>query len=133
MPVRPLDQAQLSIGPYVDDIVQIVHESHSHFVSVCGSILHSLEAGTKASVMRDLIIVRLRAWCDDTLGVHFFRQGNLCWIGFKNNWIARVKLLDDRFGVGVSPTGASDQYNRMICPRAFKTISLKMEKLLFFT
>jgi len=112
MPVRPLSEAQQVIGPHTADIVSIVEQAHNEFIGVCGSILHALEQRTKAGLVRDLIVDRMRAWADRTAGVQFFREGNLCWVGFKNNWIARVKLLDDRFTVGVSPTEASAQYNR---------------------
>lgn len=127
MPVRPIDAAQAVIGPYVADIVAIVEASHREYIGTCGGILHALEQRTKAGLVRDLIVERLRAWADASDGVQFFREGNLSWVGFRNNWIARVKLLDDRFAVGVSPTEASDQYNRNNLPESIERALLEDE------
>lgn len=127
MPVRPMGAAQAVIGPYIADIVAIVEASHREYIGTCGSILHALEQRTKAGLVRDLIVERLRAWADATDGVQFFREGNLSWVGFRNNWIARVKLLDDRFAVGVSPTEASDRYNRNDPPQSIERALLEDE------
>jgi hypothetical protein len=120
MPFRPLDEAQAVIGAHRTSLVGIVDECHRDFIRVCGSLLHTLEGGTKAGIVRDLIVGKLRAWADATPGVQFFREGNLSWVGFHNNWIARVKMLDDRFHVGVSPTEASDQYDRNSVPESVR-------------
>ncbi|MDB5652468.1 MAG: hypothetical protein JWQ94_81 [Tardiphaga sp.] len=120
MAVRPIFAAQHVIGPHAADIVAIVEDAHRQYIGTCREILHSLEQRTKAGLVRDLIVDRLRGWADATAGVQFFRQGNLSWIGFDSNWIARVKLLDDKFAVGVSPTEASDQYNRNNLPASIE-------------
>jgi hypothetical protein len=78
-------------------------------------------------MISNLIVSKLRAWADSTSGVQFVKDGNLRWIGFKNNWIVRVKMLDDRNFVGVSPTDASDQYNRNTIPESIKTHLLEDE------
>lgn len=131
MPVRPINEAQTVIGPYVNDVVLIIGSAHSDYISVFGSHLHILEARTKASIVRDFIVDKLRKWADKTDGVQFFKNGNLCWFGFQNNWILRVKLLDDCFFVSVSPTEASQTYNRNEIPDNIRDSLLDEEEATF--
>ena len=127
MPFRPLAEAQIVIETHTASLVAIIEDCHREYIRVCGSILHILEGGTKAGIVRDLIVGKLRGWADSTPGVQFFQKGNLSWVGFENSWIARVKMLDDRFHVGVSPTEASDQYNRNTIPDSVQGTLLEGE------
>lgn len=60
----------------------------------------------------------MRCWADKTNGVQYSQVGNLKWFGFQNHWICRIKHIDDRYLVGVSPTDASDEYDRNKVPEA---------------
>ncbi len=121
MPIRPLADAQKVFDPHAEKLIEVVETVYANILKTCASILHSLEDGTKAAMVSNLIVSELRAWADKTDGVEFLKQGNLRWLGFKNNWIVRVKMLNDRDVVGVSPTEASDQYNRNTIPDSIKT------------
>lgn len=111
MPIRTEDQAKVELEPHFMALRELVAEAHADFREQCRNIAHVLELGTRAAIYRDLIVRKLRAYCDVTTGAQFLRKDQLCLVGLENNWLVRVKRLRNGFAVGVSPTLASEQYD----------------------
>jgi len=120
MPFRPIDQATLDLQPYFEDIVRHMDEAHAFFLEEARKLAPHLGAGTKAAVIRDLIIRRMREFCEERAGAQLIKKGNLAVIGLLNNWVVRVKQLRGDFTVAVSPTGASHEYDRNEVPESLK-------------
>jgi hypothetical protein len=118
MPVRPIEQARIVFAKHVNDVLVRVRSAHDRYLDRAGPVLSYLETRTKRGMVRDLIVDELRSWSDLAPGVQYFRSGNLTWFGFENNWIVRVKYVDDGFGVRVSPTEDSRAYNRNEIPES---------------
>ncbi len=116
MPIRPIADAEVIFAPFIDSLIECVNDGYDEVYERCGGGLVLFETRTKRSMFRDAIIRQLRKWADDTPGVHFFERGQLKWVGFSNQWIVRVKSIDDRNSVAVSPTEASAAYDRNIVP-----------------
>lgn len=114
MPTRPIEDAQRDLEHYRDAIVDCVLRAHVEYLTVPG--LHRLTLGCKSDMLSNLIRHYLRVWSETQRGVDFFSNGNLHTFTFGNNWIVRVKKMDDLYRVGVSPTIASDQYDRNEIP-----------------
>lgn len=116
MAVRPIAEAELVFKKHTDRIYVCVQEARSKYLEKFGSGLSHLETGTKRGMMRDLIVEELRTYAEETSGVQFFKSGNLKYFGFDNNWILRVKHIDEKFRVGVSRTIDSRSYNKNVIP-----------------
>ncbi|MEQ9565546.1 MAG: hypothetical protein RLN85_07000, partial [Pseudomonadales bacterium] len=84
-----------------------------------------METRTKRGIVRDLIVEELRSWADRTDGVHFFKNGNLKWLGFESNWIVRVKHSNEKFAVEPSPTNDSRAYDRNEIPDSIAETLMK--------
>lgn len=114
MPIRPLADAQRDLDQYRDKIVECVLQAHDEYLLIPG--LHRFPLGCKADMLSSLIRHYLSRWADEEFGVNVIRRGNLEAFGLGNNWIMRVKKMDDLFRVGVSPTFSSDQYDHNEVP-----------------
>lgn len=124
VPVRSVDQFRADAGTHFADFVAELDAAYAEFLEKTRDIAPRLETGTKASIIRDLAARRMREFCDRTKGAEFIRRGNLGVIGLANNWILRFKKVADGFKVAVSPTGASDQYNRNEVPASLGEVLL---------
>lgn len=111
MPVRPIEQAKADLERYVPALLEQVRLAYGRYMDRMGPALKSLETGTKRAAVRDFIVEQLWNWADQTEGVQAYKRGNLKWIGFENNWLVRVKHLNDADEVAVSPTEDSREYN----------------------
>lgn len=118
MPVRPIADAKEVFEPHVEALIQCVNSGYDNVYERCGPALSIFETRTKRSMFRDAIVRKLLDWADRTNGVHFFEKGQLRWVGFANQWIVRVKAIDERDSVAVSPTVASTDYNRNYIPKS---------------
>lgn len=118
MPIRPIADAQSVFKPHADSLIECVNAGYDEVYERCGGALSMFETRTKRAMFRDAIVRSLRAWADITPGVQFFESGQLKWIGFANQWIVRVKAIDDKSAVAVSPTGASEAYDRNELPES---------------
>ena len=116
MTARPIDEAELVFAKHLSGISECVEAAYKKFIEKFGQGLSLLETVTKHKMVRDLIVGELRTWADKTRGVQYFKNGNLKWFEFENNWIVRVKHVDHNFCVGVSRTEDSRSYNRNIVP-----------------
>lgn len=116
MTVRPIAEAELVFKKHSDGIYACVQEAISKYIIKFGAGLSHLETGTKRGMVRDLIVEELQSYAEKTSGVQFFKKGNLKYFGFDNNWHLKVKHIDERFRVGVSPTRDSRSYNKNIIP-----------------
>ncbi len=116
MPVRPISAAKPVFEKHVNGLLACVHAAYDRYLDGAGAILSAMETRTKRGMVRDLIVEELRSYADRTSGVHYFRNGNLKWLGFENNWIVRVKHIDDKFAVEPSPTRDSRAYDRNEIP-----------------
>ena len=116
MPVRPEADAKEIFSQHTDALIGCVNAGYDEVYERCGAGLSLFETRTKRSMFRDAIVKKLRAWADVTAGVQFFEKGQLKWVGFANQWIVRVKAIDDNSSVAVSPTEASAAYDRNELP-----------------
>jgi len=111
LPVRTLDQAKEDLAPHLTPLGDLMDAAHAEFQRECRGIAHKLDARSRASIYRDLIVRNLREYCDATTGATTHRKGQLTLIGLENNWLLRVKRLRQGFAVAVSPTNASREYD----------------------
>ncbi len=116
MPVRSVDQFKADVGAHFADFVVELDAACAEFLEKTRDIAPRLETRTKAGIVRDLAARRMLEFCGRTKGAEFIRRGNLGVIGLANNWVLRLKKVADGFKVAVSPTGASEQYNRNELP-----------------
>lgn len=121
MPVRPQEHARIDLERHVPEIVDVVNAARDRYLREGAPMLHSLVGRTKCSLMRDLVVDGMRRWANGARGVQYFRAGNLEWFGFDNDWIVRVKHVDHGFSADVSPTVASDLYDRNVVPASIAT------------
>lgn len=116
VPVRSVDQFRADAGAHFEAFGAELDAAYAEFLQETRGIAPRLEARTKAGIIRDLAARRMREFCDRTKGAEFIRKGNLGVIGLANNWVLRLKKVADGFKVAVSPTGASEEYNRNEVP-----------------
>ena len=116
MPIRSIAEAKDVFSQYSDGIHACVIKAREKYFTKFGTGLSHLETSTKRSMMRDLIVDELRAYAEKTSGVQFFKDGNLKCFGFNSEWYLRVKHVDEKFRVGVSPTEDSRSYDRNVVP-----------------
>ncbi|MXO71764.1 hypothetical protein [Alteraurantiacibacter buctensis] len=111
MPIRSAADAEAEIGHHFAGLAQVGREAHAFFQSECRSVAPLMESRTRASLYRDIIVRKLRDYCDGTAGAHLHRKNQLTLIGLESLYALRVKRLAAGFSVGVSPTRASEQYD----------------------
>ncbi|MBF0304444.1 MAG: hypothetical protein HQL41_02165 [Alphaproteobacteria bacterium] len=119
---RSGDDARRDLGPHFPELARLLDEAYREFLEKTREFAHKLETGTKASIIRDLSLRRLREYCDTAPGAHFFKKGNLSLICFNNNWVLRIKQLRSGFKVAVSPTGSSKAYDRNELPTSMASL-----------
>ncbi|WP_232631851.1 hypothetical protein [Methylobacterium sp. Leaf118] len=118
MPVRTLEQAQSDLALHLKPLSDLMDQAHAEFQRECRGIAHKLDARSRASVYRDLIVRNLREYCDDAKGATTHRKGQLMLVGINNKWLLRVKRLRKGFTVAVSPTDASREFDANHVPDA---------------
>jgi hypothetical protein len=126
MPIRPLADAQRDLEQYRDAIVDCVLKAHDAYLKMPG--LHRFSLGCKADMLSCLIRHHLCGWVDGEFGVNVIRRRNLEAFSLGNNWVMRVKKMDDLFHVGVSPTYSSDQYDHNEVPAYMAATLLDEER-----
>jgi hypothetical protein len=114
--IRSIDDAKAQIGHHFDGLQKLGKEVHMDFMRDCRVIAPVMTTRTRASLYRDMFIRKLRDYCDETKGAHFFRKSQLDLICLESRYAMRVKRLTDGFSVGVSPTLASEQYDKNELP-----------------
>jgi hypothetical protein len=119
---RSGDDARRDFGPHFSALARVLDDSYDEFLEKTREFAHKLENGTKASIIRDFSVRRLREYCDSATGAHFFKKGNLSLIGFNNNWVVRIKQLRNGFKVAVSPTDSSRAYDRNELPTSMESL-----------
>lgn len=124
VPVRDVEQFKADAGTHFAAFVAELDAAYAEFLEQTRGIAPRLETRTKASIVRDLAARRMREFCDRTKGAEFIRRGNLGVIGLANNWVLRLKKVADGFKVAVSPTGASEAYNRNEVPASLDSALL---------
>lgn len=115
MPIRSVEDAKAEIGHHFSGLAALGREAHAFFVAECRTVAPFMEPRTRASLYRDIIVRKLRDYCDDTNGAYLYRKNQLTLVGLESQYALRVKRLAAGFSVGVSPTHASQEYdaNRM--------------------
>lgn len=111
MPIRSVEHAQAEIGHHFAGLAALGREAHAFFLTECRTVAPLMESRTRASLYRDIIVRKLRDYCDATEGAHFLRKNQLKLVGLESRYAVRVKRLAVGFAVGVSPTHASQQYD----------------------
>jgi len=111
MPIRSVDDAKGEIGHHFPGLAAVGREAHAFFLAECRTVAPLMESRTRASLYRDIIVRKLRDYCDNTKGAHLHRKNQLTLVGLESRWALRVKRLAVGFSVGVSPTLASEQYD----------------------
>ncbi|MER9890031.1 hypothetical protein NKJ48_31095 [Mesorhizobium sp. M0114] len=107
MPIRTAEDAVTDLRTHLQPLAALMDAAHEEFQRECRMIAHKLDARSRASIYRDLIVRNLREYCDVTAKATTVRKGQLLLVGLENNWILRVKRLRDGYSVAVSPTAAS--------------------------
>ncbi|MBT3069567.1 hypothetical protein KKP04_01610 [Rhodomicrobium sp. Az07] len=111
MPIRTAEDAAADLKLHLRPLATLMDEAHEEFQRECRSIAHKLETGSRASIYRDLIVRKLRGYCDATANATTFRKGQLVLVGLESKWILRVKRLRTGYSVAVGRTVASRQYD----------------------
>lgn len=111
VPIRSAEQAQAEIGHHFAGLAALGSEAHAFFQDKCRALAPIMESRTRASLYRDIILRKLRDYCDTTAGAHLYRKSQLSLVGLESRYALRVKRLAAGFSVGVSPTYASKQYD----------------------
>ena len=124
MVARTRDAFLTEFAPHLPVFADELDAAYVEYREKTRDLAHKLETGTKAGIIRDLAVRRMRELCDRTSGAHFIRRGNLGVVGWANNWLLRPKKLRDGFKVAVSPTTASAAYNRNELPASLVGILL---------
>lgn len=118
MPVRTLEQAKIDLALHLKPLSDLMDRAHAEFQRECRGIAHKLDARSRASIYRDLIVRNLREFCDEAVGATTHRKGQLTLVGINNRWLLRVKRLRKGFTVAVSPTAASREFDANQVPEA---------------
>src|SRR5690606_4160586 len=111
VPIRSVEDAQAEIGHHFAGLAALGREAHTFFLEKCREVAPMMEPRTRASMYRDIIVRKLRDYCDVTDGAHLHRKNQLTLVGLESKYALRVKRLAVGFSVGVSPTYASEQYD----------------------
>jgi hypothetical protein len=111
VPIRTAAQAEAEIGHHFEGLANLGREANAFFLSECRTIAPLMESRTRASLYRDIIVRKLRDYCDSTPGAHLHRKSQLTLVGLESRYALRVKRLAAGFSVGVSPTLASEEYD----------------------
>lgn len=111
MPIRSAEDAEAEIGHHFVGLAAVGREAHALFLAECRTVAPMMESRTRASLYRDIIVRKLRDYCDNTSGAHLHRKNQLTLVGLESRYALRVKRLAVGFSVGVSPTHASEQYD----------------------
>jgi hypothetical protein len=111
LPIRSEADAKKVLGQHFAGLAEVGREAHSYYLSECRTIAPIMEPRTKASLIRDIMVRKLRDYCDKTDGAHLHRKHQLTLVGLESCYVLRVKRLAAGFAVGVSPTQASKQYD----------------------
>jgi hypothetical protein len=74
---RSSDDAKRDFGTHFAELARLLDEAYEEFLEKTREIAHKLETGTKAKIIRDLSVRRLREYCETASGAHFFKKGNL--------------------------------------------------------
>lgn len=111
MAVCSAEDAQTDIGHHFAGLANVGREAHTFFLTECRTVAPLMEPRTRASLYRDIIVRKLRDYCDNTQGAHLHRKNQLTLVGLESRYALRVKRLAMGFAVGVSPTQASEQYD----------------------
>lgn len=111
VPIRSVDEANSEIGHHFAGLAAVGREAHAFFLKECRTVAPFMESRTKASLYRDIIVRKLRDYCDNNTGAHLLRKNQLTLVGLESKFALRVKRLATGFSVGVSPTAASEQYD----------------------
>ena len=119
MAPRSKTDAEAVFQKHYEGLASCVKEGHATYIDRHGSGLAALEAGTKRSMVRDYIVSRLEDLADGgdkSNGLHFVKKGCRSYLGVENKFVIRVKHVDHKFKVGVSPTNDSRCFNRNEVP-----------------
>ena len=111
MAIRSADEANSDLKDHLVPLGRLMDDAHEEFQRECRGLAHKLDVRSRASIYRDLIVRNLRDYCDATPGATTIKKGQLVLVGINNRWVLRVKRLGKGFGVAVSPTAASRQYD----------------------
>lgn len=111
MTTRSMEDASTDIGHHFDGLKGLGGEVHADFMRLCREIAPLMDPRTRASLYRDMFVRKLRDYCDETKGAHFYRKDQLVLVCLESKYTLRVKRLTTGFAVGVSPTLASEQYD----------------------
>lgn len=117
---RSLDDAEADLSQFYQSFVDELDAAFAEFREETRRIAPRLHPRTQAEIIRDLTVRRMREWCDRTGGAEFIAKGQLGVIGLVNNWIVRVKKMNLGFKVAVSPTEASEAYDRNEVPASIE-------------
>lgn len=121
VPYRTLEQAMMDLPPFFEAFAAELDAAHAEFREKGRELLPRLGNSAKASCIRDIAVRRMIEMCDRVPGAHYIQKGQLGVIGLSNNWIVRIKKLRG-FSVSVSPTFASDDYNRNAVPKSLQGV-----------
>jgi hypothetical protein len=109
--IRSAQEAHADIGHHFGALAKLSREVHDDFRRDCRVIAPILNTSTRASIYRQIFLRKLRDYCDETSGAHFYNKSQLFLVGLENKYVFRVKQLRDGFQVAVSPTEASEKYD----------------------
>lgn len=106
MTYRCLEEATEIFAPHQMDLTSIVHDALSEAYEKYGADFHELEAWTKASIIRDKIVARLKLYCEERPSLQPVRNGNASYFGFYSKFLVKVKRFGAGFRVNLPSTTA---------------------------
>ncbi len=111
MPALSHDDGVETFGPHLADLADLTHASIQEFYEKYSQDFHELEGWTKASIIRDKIVTRLKRYCAEPSGLQPIRKGNASYFGFHSKYLVKVKRLGADFSVNLPATASSTLFD----------------------
>jgi hypothetical protein len=103
--IRPKHLAEQDFAAFLGRFHNAVTEGHSDYARKYGAEASTHRRNTRRSLIRDHIVIRLRALLDDVRGVHIRDRYGTTYFGFLGRWQVIVRMLGRKqFGVVLNRT-----------------------------
>jgi hypothetical protein len=112
MAVRCAEDAERLLGEHFTAFADMVHEVVATFYNELGPYVHSFELWTQRGIIRDFIKERMIAYYDEHKGLDYVRKRNATLFGGHNEFIWKIKKLNDHFHVARNDTQSSFDFDR---------------------
>src|SRR3954447_13712043 len=112
MSIRCAEDAEKLLGEHFAPFADMVHEVVEAFYRDLGPFIHSFELWTQRGIIRDLIKERMIAYCEERAGLDYIRKRGATLFGGHNEFVWKIKKLNDRFRAARNDTQACLDFER---------------------